>query len=268
MGNSRLQSNSFHETFVPETSYLFQILKLAKTSQLYNLTNEEISKQTLIPTGKVSGKVLPHILFAEGMGLIANDNGLSKLTPLGLSVYDNDSLLDEKITQWILHVNLCDFEEGALLWSKVFTTWPYNTAIRRQEICDKFEIAQNSLAPVFNMYFQDRSFSLANIIEKDDDSYKKRPLNVNNETIYGIGYIFIHLLNQYFPNTEQVNLESFCKTTQLYAKLNWSEADLNSVLKQLISLGYIKILSQVKPIVIQPLLSEENAAMQIYNFLF
>lgn len=44
-----------------------KIMELAKDN--YSGSKEEISEKTGIPTGKTSGKVVPHILYAQYMGL-------------------------------------------------------------------------------------------------------------------------------------------------------------------------------------------------------
>ena len=56
-------SVNFHKTFSPQDSYITKILDLAKDN--YTGTKEEISEETGIPTGKTSGKVVPHILYAQ-----------------------------------------------------------------------------------------------------------------------------------------------------------------------------------------------------------
>ena len=53
-------SINFHKTFATQDSYISKILGLAE--QGYSGTKEEISEITGIPTGKTSGKVVPHIL--------------------------------------------------------------------------------------------------------------------------------------------------------------------------------------------------------------
>ena len=60
-------SVNFHKTFAPQDSYISKILELAE--QGYSGNKEEISDITGIPTGKTSGKVIPHILYSKYMGI-------------------------------------------------------------------------------------------------------------------------------------------------------------------------------------------------------
>lgn len=86
---------NFHKTFAPQDSYLTAIMELA--SQGFVGTKEEISEITGIPTGKTSGKVVPHILYAQYMGLtshtLANSKYSLSLTELGKLVLENDKYL-------------------------------------------------------------------------------------------------------------------------------------------------------------------------------
>ena len=56
----------FHKTFSAETGYVSKILQLA--IEKISGTKDELSKISGIPTGKTSGKVIPHIKYAAYMG--------------------------------------------------------------------------------------------------------------------------------------------------------------------------------------------------------
>ena len=120
---------NFHKTFAPQDSYLSKLLELA--SDGYSGTKEDISEITGIPTGKISGKVVPHILYAAFMGLIRyqleKGSYTLSLTPLGKTVLENDKYLFEDVTKMICHYNLCDKEQGAFIWSFVYDRLPVMT---------------------------------------------------------------------------------------------------------------------------------------------
>ena len=125
---------NFHKTFAPQDSYLSKILELA--SEQYIGTKEDISEVTGIPTGKTSGKVVPHILYAYYMGLIyykfERGGYTLSLTPLGKLVRENDKYLFEDITKMICHYSLCDEYTGANIWSFVYRL-PVMNGIGKQE---------------------------------------------------------------------------------------------------------------------------------------
>ncbi len=62
---------NFHETFAPEREHLGRLLRLA--DHMPFLTKEEVFAETGIPTGASSGKVVPHIKYAEYMGLVKTE---------------------------------------------------------------------------------------------------------------------------------------------------------------------------------------------------
>lgn len=109
-------SVNFHKTFAPQDSYISKILELAEYG--YSGTKEEISKITGIPTGKTSGKVVPHILYSYYMGLVNYKIEKGKLslslTDLGKVIYNEDKYLFEDITKLICHFNISDETNGAL----------------------------------------------------------------------------------------------------------------------------------------------------------
>ena len=62
---------NFHKTFKAEGQYISSILEIADGKTWF--TTREISEMTGIPQGKSSGKVEPHINYAEYMGLIKSE---------------------------------------------------------------------------------------------------------------------------------------------------------------------------------------------------
>ena len=116
----------FHKTFQPQDTYITRILELAARG--YSGTKEEISSVTGIPTGKTSGKVVPHIRYAAFMGLVNYEKDGGKFTlslsGLGEVVYREDKYLYEKITKLICHFNICDKENGAPIWAFLYNQLP------------------------------------------------------------------------------------------------------------------------------------------------
>lgn len=59
---------NFHQTFKPEKQYIGSILDVANMNKALSI--KDISALTGIPNGKSSGKVEPHIQYANFMGLV------------------------------------------------------------------------------------------------------------------------------------------------------------------------------------------------------
>lgn len=109
----------FHSSFPPQLSYVAKILHLA--AQNFSGNKVEISNITGIPTGDHSGKVLPHIKYANYMGLIYVTNKEGKinlrLTELGGIVYNEDPYMMEEVTKLVTNFWLTDKQLGAPQWS-------------------------------------------------------------------------------------------------------------------------------------------------------
>lgn len=120
------ESVNFHKTFPPQDSYITKLLELAKNN--YTGSKEGISEETGIPTGKISGKVVPHILYVQYMGLTTHtlSKGMYRLelTDLGKTVLENDKYLFEDVSRLICHYNICDDANGAYLWSFIYSGLP------------------------------------------------------------------------------------------------------------------------------------------------
>lgn len=112
-------SLTFHETFKPELPYIAQILRLA--SEQYSGTKHDISQCSGIPTGDRKGKVVPHIRYAEYMGLVESgcENGVYSLglSRLGQEVFTQDPYLHEDLTCWLCHYCMTRRGAGAPQWS-------------------------------------------------------------------------------------------------------------------------------------------------------
>ena len=161
---------NFHQTFKPEKQYIAAILDIAGDPDFRTI--KEISMMTGIPTGESSGKVEPHIIYADYMGLINYEkkDGKYCLTRsfLGETVYMEDPGLQEKLTKLLCHAMIVRRENGAKLWSAIFrNVMPrYKTGIKRDLLIKELNaildgnITTKNIAPFFGSYesfFDDRS---------------------------------------------------------------------------------------------------------------
>ena len=99
---------NFHQTFKPERNYISELLQVAEEAK--NVTLEELSNMTGIPQGKSSGKLVPHLKYAQYMGLITytskNGEYSIELTNLGAEILDQDMSLTEDVSLLVLNANL------------------------------------------------------------------------------------------------------------------------------------------------------------------
>ena len=110
---------NFHQTFRPEKQYITAILELAGDTESHSV--KDISSLTGIPNGESSGKVEPHIIYANFMGLITYDkkDGVYSLarTELGENIYTEDPGLQEELSILLCHCMMQREIAGAPLWA-------------------------------------------------------------------------------------------------------------------------------------------------------
>ena len=116
---------NFHQTFKPEKQYISAIVEIAADGAK-SFSVKDISSLTGIPNGQCSGKVEPHIYYANYMGLInfekKDGNYCLSRTMLGESVCIEDLGLQESLTILICHCMMLRAVSGAPLWAKIFKT--------------------------------------------------------------------------------------------------------------------------------------------------
>lgn len=206
-------SVNFHKTFSPQDSYITKILELAKDN--YTGSKEEISEETGIPTGKTSGKVVPHILYAQYMGLTSHILSKGKytleLTDLGRTVLENDKYLFEDISRLICHYNMCDDKVGAYLWSFIYCGLPIMLDETMSEEAMKkkyndFFMVKTDLGALRKSYSENGFFSLLDLLDfsegiRINSSYYK------NERLYVYVYSLFSSWDRKYPGTQEITAD-------------------------------------------------------------
>ena len=264
-----LLSVNFPMTFFCERQSISKILDLAANNYCGSI--QDISNNTRIPTGKSSGKVKPHIDYAKGMGLIDYqlDKGIYNLviTPFGTVVKRSDPFLDEPLTQWLAHANLCDPVDGASTWNTVFMGWTTNEYRSEDQISSISNIPKLKLRPLFQMYERKESFGKIGALRRSGDGLCRVQATISYEWNRGFAALVLSLLEQYFHSEErkQISLPEFVQVTKLPCRFHWQVDEFFHVIQNLTSLGFIRISNLVDPPVIQGLVSSEQVWGNIYD---
>nr|WP_321306841.1 hypothetical protein [uncultured Sphaerochaeta sp.] len=264
-----LLSINFPMTFFCERQSISKILELAKNK--YFGTVQEISLVTGIPSGKSSGKVKPHIDYALGMGLIdsIHEKGVYQLslTPFGSIVYESDLMLNEPITQWLAHANLCDPVDGASLWTEIFTNWTTNDNRSTDLISSIAGIQKSKVRPLIQMYERAESFGRIGVLRKLDEGYSRTPAMISHEWNRAFGALIINSIERHFhkDDRKQISIPELVQVTQLPARFHWQSEDFNRVIQNLTSLGLMKFSNLVDPPVVQSLVPSEQIWATIYD---
>ena len=257
---------SFADSFPPERMYLSRLLLLVSEIK-ESLSLEQISEITGIPQGKSTGKVSTHFRYLKGMGLIMTEGTWYIMSEFGETVLANDRSFSESITQWLCHAFLCDKENGALLYSRVFSSIKPDKPIKRSYF-DSLASSKPPITALLGTYTNQASFMNSRILVKTaDDSYVFHAAPIDSAMINGYGAFICYLMRTYFASKSQVSVTEFSAVTGITSYFGWTESDLINVLNKLASAGYIKIEANLNPLVFSQMKSEPNCWKELYDNL-
>ena len=264
----------FHKTFQPQDSYIAKIMELARNN--YSGTKEEISSLTGIPTGKTSGKVIPHIRYAAFMGFIEYQKDGSvytlSLTPLGKTVIREDKYLLENVTRLIAHYNITDPNDGALIWLFMYKYLPYRPDDQISDL-----LINNKFSEVFQHDGKDN----LNVVKKSYTEgfwQKLRLLDWNTEfclngQLYNDEYKYLYAYTL-LKDWEKYKCDDRELTvTQLSDELCWSkrlgfdDTETMNTLDELAAEGIISVNKQLHPCTVVRSECSDKFTDKLYDLL-
>ncbi len=265
---------NFHQTFKPEGQYISSILDIADGKSWHSL--KDISGITGIPQGVSSGKVEPHISYAEYMGLVKSEKKDKQIqltrTKLGECVRMEDPGLQELLTKLLLHAMILRREEGAGMWSSIFREiFPkYHNGIKKEmlilelnQIYDNKVTAKN-IAPFFGSY--DDFFSEIGILNVEDDVVICKSLVYNKEFIYLYALVLWAYWEEYYPGQEEISSAQFAELR--FGKIfGWDTQSEYEVLEHLADKGLLRMNRQLMPYTILKLTNKEALISSLYSEL-
>ena len=267
----------FHESFPPEMSYISKILRIA--SEEFKGTKEDISLATGMPTGKSSGKVVPHIKYAKYMNLINFnvDNRIFnlELTKLGELIYREDPYLLEDLTKMLCQYYLTDKVKGAPQWSFLFRVFNYEyenpiTIKYIEEKASAFFEKEVDLGPVKSTYIREDSLGSLNLIRVDESAKNKIVFNnshIKNEALYLYAYTLLESWETIFGDTREITIDQITNEIGWNKAFGFDEFKMLEVFEGLRDLNLIHINKQLNPITVVKLCCAEEVLWRIYTLL-
>ena len=263
---------SFHLSFRPERCHLASLLRVA--SQGFAGTVEAISEQTGIPTGKSSGKVVPHLKYAEAMGLLSDTGpkaGVYELQPtlLGQAVLAEDPLLNETLTQLVLHLMLAR-PSGASVWHSLFGR--SRISLGRQfspEAATAFlnlKFGNNSSipGPLFSTYVENASLARTVMLKVEKNLLTRGSLPLLTEHFWGYAYCWLHSWEQEAPNDQQLPSSQLEALTAFEELTGWTPQQLEVFLSWAVDQQILKIDRQTGAPLLMKTASSAEIASKIY----
>ena len=265
-------SVNFHKTFSPQDSYLAKILELAVNG--YSGTKEDISAVTGIPTGKTSGKVVPHILYAYYMGMIKYrlNKGIYSLnvTPLGRIVYDNDKYLFEDISKLICHYHICEPHYGAYIWSFIYTHLPLmldetiSDEALKKKYNEYFDLNVD-ISPLKNTY-SDGFLSVLNLLDFSE-GLKINSSYYRDNMLYVYAYLLLTSWEKLFPNAQEITFDQISNELKWNKILGFDDEEMLFTLEQLENEGIVQLNKQLVPYTAVRLTDSSDSMLKLYDLL-
>lgn len=241
---------SFHLSFLPERRYLASLLKLAE--QDFSGTVEAIAAESGIPTGKKSGKVVPHLKYASAMGLIAEpaiDNGRYelRLTILGKQVSAEDPMLHERITQLIMHLMLARPIGGATSWHVLFgrsrlalgRTMSVDAAL--SWLSKEFGSSTSLPGPLFSTYREEASLARTSMLVVEKTVLTRGSLPALEDYYWGYAYCWLSYWEQTASAAQQLSLHELEAACGFVEVSGWNEAGFEDFLAWATEQGIVRV---------------------------
>ena len=263
----------FHETFQPQTEYISAVLELSCNA--YSGTKEQISEMTGIPTGKQKGKVVPHLKYAQYMGLIrfSCEGGVYTLnaTQLGQHVYAEDSYLLEGLSRNICHYYLISKQDGAPQWSYLFHSLPhlldrgvdYEFAKERADAFFGFPV---DLGIVYNSY-QTGMFEPLNILGGNDKELVFNRGYISKQLTPVYAYTLLDTWEHVLPQQREIPLPDILNVLGWGTAFGFDGTDISMVIDALADEQYIQVNRQLYPVTVIRFAQSHELLDRLYSKL-
>lgn len=267
---------SFHETFFPDRRHLAAVLKLA--DRAFVGTTESISAETGIPTGKSSGKVLPHLKYAYAMGMIGSLALTDRLytlkqTALGRLFYAEDPLLHEPITQLIMHLMLSRPIGGASAWHVFFgrsrVALGFSATLDSASAFLAHELGNSSAlpGPIFSTYREDASLARTGVLNIEKETYERKGLPMLPEYFSAFAYCWLTYWEQTASGEQQLSLAELEARCGFVEVSGWSEQQFETFLMWTVEQGITRVDRQTGTPLIMKIKRSEELSVNIYSDL-
>ncbi|MGI6544043.1 MAG: hypothetical protein ACOX44_13495 [Limnochordia bacterium] len=265
---------TFHETFPPEREHIGQLLLLADTMNYMN--KEDISRVTGIPTGKSSGKVIPHIIYAQYMGLLEVKKRERKYyrlikTQLGEIVTKFDVFLMEPLSQLLCHYGLTSIS-GAEIWHFIFSDYigthgrEVNRADVERSLLYRYGKVVN-VSPFVSCYTRNTSFGQLRLLKADKERWIFTPHVYDRTLQYACAYTLLQEWDRSAPDKKEITTDDLIHKLKWNAAFLWDSTTTLDVLSAMQELKVVKLNRQLSPITVIRSMDTQTALKSIYSSL-
>lgn len=267
---------SFHQSFLPERRHLSSLLRLAATG--FEGAIEPISVVTGIPTGKSSGKIVPHLKYASAMGLIKSASATQGtyrlgLTSLGKEVAKEDALLHEDLTQLILHLMLARPVGGAAVWhvffgmSRLSLGQESSIEAATSFLCSTLGKSSSIPGPLFAAYREESSLARSGMLAVEQSRFKRGCIPANPDYYWGLASCWLSYWEHVAPDEQQLALSKLEAMTGFLEITGWTRSQYDGFLSWAVDHRIAKVDRQTGEPLILRTTSSPDLAARIYSEL-
>lgn len=255
--NTRLAKN-FHRTFIPEKQYIGALLKYAAGNGDYEM--QAIADATGIPTGLSSGKAMPTADYCIGMGLVKalpveGKKQKLALTDFGRNVFLGDKFFREELTQWLVHLLLCDKNTGAEVWYQLFwngatvfgNKFSHELAMQWLGTMIGGKDVAKAAGPLFGMYANDASFALCGAVLLNGDKVTRKIAPLKGTFSIGYAAWLAQGMEKAGRAGAQVTVEDLERTCGFRSVTGWSLPESQKALAMMEERGLISVDRHMMP---------------------
>ncbi|MDQ2087089.1 hypothetical protein RBH29_11700 [Herbivorax sp. ANBcel31] len=267
---------NFHQTFYPDLQHISKI-NIEIANNYDEITKEEISNITGIPTGKSSGKVEPHIYYSNFMNLIEYEKASGKYriirTELGELVSEEDPYFLEDITKQICNYFLTSKFFGADIWFYICRklVFQYGNNLSEKLIKEstekEFNVELLNLTPFRSCYLTNNSLQSINFIDIDNNIYIFKPLRYNPQYAYAYAYTLIKELEEYDSKRKEFTVNEVFNEILWNRGFGWNEDEAMSVIEKISEKGILNINRQLNPATVLINKNSGDLLSNIYSLL-
>lgn len=243
---------AFHETFPLSRAAITQLVETLAAQERKGAETsirELLREETHLGTNYV--KAMPRYAFGAG---ILDDS--YALTAFGKAVLENDPLLVQTATQWLMHYHLsAPHGPGPAFWHHlVVSRFRSGDEFTREEIINQVNdflqetegrsFAEQTIKSTTNAflgsYYQEDGLGRLEIIEKLTDT-DYRVLEPEAPEVWAMAYAVLDFWAASFPQQITVNLNELTGTSGLTGLFLVGTGRLNAVLRAMQDEGYVEV---------------------------
>jgi len=230
--------------------------------------------------GRSTGKVPAILDYCRGMGLVQlarrerSGQRRPELTPFGRTVWHEDPLLREEVTQWVAHLNLCNRFRGADVWFHTFCggSRVLGMSFLREQLESHLSLVFATqggrlIGPLVRMYEDDAAFGTCGALTEANGPIERVPAPLRDELGLAYGAWVLQLLSDLFPEARQVSVPEFDQLSNCLLAAGWGVLQVEEALRLLERKGAVAVDRHMEPWLLRPMKESSAAWSAIYDDL-